>query len=218
MLAAAIALVLVVNGGETERAETGRHARLERVVDGDTLALDDGTHVRLIGINTPEIAHGGSDTECFGRRATEFAERLLEPGDTLRLVRDVEPRDQYDRVLAYVYRARDGLFVNAALVRRGYAYVETVPPNVVHAELFRRLAREARERGAGLWSECPTSGGQARPVTGSCLPDYQGACVPPPPPDLDCDDLDGPITVVGDDPHRLDGDHDGRACEPIPVH
>ena len=61
-------------------------------------------------------------------------------GERVRLVRDVEERDRYGRLLAYVYRERDGLFVNAELVRRGYATVATFPPNVAHEREFRRLA------------------------------------------------------------------------------
>ena len=72
----------------------------------------------------------------------------------MRLVSDVEARDRYGRLLAYVYRERDGLFVNAELVRRGYATVATFPPNVAHEAEFRRLAARARRAGRGLWSRC----------------------------------------------------------------
>jgi micrococcal nuclease len=72
----------------------------------------------------------------------------------VRLTLDVEPRDRYGRLLAYVHRRDDGLFVNAELVRRGYATTLTIPPNVRHAERFRTLAREARKAGRGLWSAC----------------------------------------------------------------
>ena len=216
----AVALLLVAFGAGAGSAgdSRGRVVELERVVDGDTLKLDDGTRVRLIGIDAPEIAHDGLPGECFGKRATEFVERLLEEGEELRLVSDVETHDQYGRLLAYVYRVSDDLFVNARIIGKGFAYVDTVPPNVEHADRFRRLAREARERGDGLWDRCPPDGQQPRSLVSGreCLPDYEGACVPPPPPDLDCADVDGPITVVGDDPHRFDGDGDGRACEPKP--
>jgi micrococcal nuclease len=73
------------------------------------------------------------------------------------VVRDAEARDRYGRLLAYVYRARDGLFVNAALVRGGYAQPLTIPPNVAHATEFRRLAAAARHAGRGLWSACRSS-------------------------------------------------------------
>jgi micrococcal nuclease len=194
----------------------GRRVTLDRVVDGDTLVLRDGTRVRLIGIDTPETVHPDFGDECYGPEASRYAERLLHPGDELRLVFDVDRFDQYGRLLAYVYRAADGLFVNARIVKRGFAYVETVPPNVAHADRFRRLARAAREQGRGLWSACPNDGSGPKALVTTCLTDYVGACVPPPPPDLDCDDIGHAIRVVGADPHRLDGDGDGRACEPAP--
>jgi hypothetical protein len=95
--------------------------------------------------------------------------------------------------------------------------VSTIPPNVKHADQFRRLAVDARDANRGLWSSCDVKGsigGQRPPPSrhGPCLRGYQGACVPPPPPDYDCSDFNGPITVTGDDPHRLDDDHDGIAC------
>jgi micrococcal nuclease len=210
-----VALVVAAAGAGIAR-EQSRTAIVERVVDGDTIELRSGTRVRLIGINAPEIAHNGYGDECFGEGATRFAERLLEAGQSVRLVFDVARRDHYDRLLAYVYRDHDGLFVNAEIVRRGYAYVETVPPNVQHADRFRRLARAARTNERGLWSECPTKGGRPTNPDRSCLSDYEGACVPAPPPDLDCVDIEGPVTIVGDDPHTLDGNYDGVACEPPP--
>jgi micrococcal nuclease len=194
-----------------------RTAVLAEVSDGDTLELRDGTRVRLIGIDTPETQHPEFGDECYGHAATRFARRLLQPGDRVRLVLDVETRDRYGRLLAYVYRASDDLFVNAEIVRQGCAYVSTIPPNVAHAEQFRHLAAGAREARRGLWSKCyvkGTQGGQRPPPSskGPCLPQYKGACVPPPPPDYDCGDFDGPITVTGDDVHHLDSDGDGIAC------
>jgi micrococcal nuclease len=75
-------------------------------------------------------------------------------GERVRLVADVDARDRFGRRLAYVHRARDGLFVNAELVRRGYATAYTVPPNVAHAPELRRLAAAARAKGLGLWARC----------------------------------------------------------------
>ena len=195
------------NGGE-------RTATLGRVVDGDTLRLSDGTRVRLIGIDTPEVAHPDFGNECFGPEAQAYAERLLRPGDKLRLVFDVERYDRYGRVLAYVYRAADDLFVNARIIKKGYAYVLTIPPDVAHAAQFRRLAQDARRHHRGLWAVCPNDGSGPKSLVNTCLPDYVGACVPPPPPDLDCADIGHAIRVVGADPHNLDADGDGRACEP----
>ena len=134
-------------------AGVGREVRVQRVVDGDTLVIAGGERVRLIGIDTPETKKPGSPVECFGRRASAFTERLVE-GRRVRLVRDVEERDRFGRLLAYVYRGSDDLFVNAELVRRGYATPATFPPNVRYAERFARLGREARQANRGLWSAC----------------------------------------------------------------
>ena len=129
-----------------------------RTVDGDTIYVRIGSgveKVRYIGIDTPEVHHPTRGEEPGGREATEVNRRLL--GDRpVRLETDVQLRDRYGRLLAYVWaRHPDGgeLMVNAELVRLGYAAVMTVPPNVRHAALFRRLAAEARERHRGLWAE-----------------------------------------------------------------
>ncbi|MDP9385563.1 MAG: thermonuclease family protein [Actinomycetota bacterium] len=130
--------------------------RVVRVVDGDTIHVEltgRREKVRYIGVDTPETRKPGSPIECFGKRASAHNARLV-AGERVRLLRDAEPRDRYGRLLAYVYRVRDGLFVNAELVRGGYAQPLTIPPNVAHAAEFSALAREAREAGRGLWAAC----------------------------------------------------------------
>ena len=107
--------------------------------------------MRLIGIDTPESVKPGSPVECFGREASALMKRLVE-GRRVRLERDVEERDRFGRLLAYVHRGE--LFVNAEMVRRGYATVATFPPNVRHVDTFLRLQREARADGRGLWRGC----------------------------------------------------------------
>jgi micrococcal nuclease len=127
------------------------------VVDGDTIDVRIGgrdERVRLIGIDTPETKRPDTPVECFGAEATARTEALLPPGTEVRLERDVVARDDYGRLLAYVRRASDDLFVNEALVRDGYALVSTFPPNVAHAETFVEAARRAESDGAGLWSAC----------------------------------------------------------------
>ena len=131
-----------------------RDGRVVRVVDGDTILVGD-ERVRLIGVDTPESVKPGTPVQCFALEASAFTKRLLE-GRPVRLVLDVEERDRYGRLLAYVYREPDGLFVNAELVRRGFASVATFPPNVRHVDELVRLQRRARERGAGLWGACHT--------------------------------------------------------------
>ena len=125
------------------------------VSDGDTIRvrLDSGRveRVRYIGVDTPETAKPHAPVECFAERAREFNERLV--GDReIRLELDVEERDRYGRLLAYVYA--DRTLVNAELLREGFADVLTVPPNVRFAARFRRLARDARQGGKGLWASC----------------------------------------------------------------
>jgi len=122
-----------------------------RIVDGDTIHVKIGDRVekvRYIGMNTPEVHHPTKGVEPGGREATD-ANRRLVSGKRVRLETDVQTRDRYGRLLAYVWVG--DLMVNAELVRQGYAQVMTVPPNVRHQELFLKLQREAREAGRGLW-------------------------------------------------------------------
>ncbi len=133
--------------------------RVTRVVDGDTIHVRVGGRdekVRYIGVDTPESVKPGTPVQCFAERASAFNKRLV-AGETVRLVRDAEARDRYGRLLAYVYRTRDNLFINATLVTGGYAVPMTIPPNVAHAQEFRTLAAVARRKGRGLWSSCRSS-------------------------------------------------------------
>ena len=132
--------------------------RVQRVVDGDTIVVRDGSRedrVRYIGMDTPETVKPDTPVQCFGKAASAFNKRLVSDEEvTLRT--DGEPRDRYGRLLAYVYRRRDGLFVNAALVRGGFATTLTIPPNVAHEALFAALERRARDSARGLWHACGT--------------------------------------------------------------
>lgn len=121
-----------------------------RVIDGDTVEIQGGDRVRYLGIDTPEIVHPSEPVEYFGKEATEKNHELVE-GKRVTLERDVEDRDEYGRLLRYVWR--DGIMVNAELVRLGYAYSYSLPPNVKYQELFLQLEKEAREQRLGLWAE-----------------------------------------------------------------
>jgi micrococcal nuclease len=130
--------------------------RVVRVVDGDTIAVALGgrvERVRYIGIDTPESVKPDTPVQCYAHRAAAENARLV-AGRQVRLVLDVEPRDRFGRLLAYVYRADDGANVGAALVRGGYARTLTIPPNVRFAARLRELAADARRAGRGLWSVC----------------------------------------------------------------
>jgi micrococcal nuclease len=156
LLLVAVVVVLVARGrDEPSRATLGR-AQVLRVVDGDTIRvrLDGRTErVRYIGIDTPESVKPGTAVQCFAKRASA-ANAALVAGRNVRLVADVEQRDRYGRLLAYVYREPDGAFVNARLVRDGYARTLTIAPNVAHARELADLARVARREHRGLWSAC----------------------------------------------------------------
>jgi len=121
-----------------------------RVIDGDTIELANGEKVRYIGVDTPELHHPQKEVEYYAREAYEANRRLVE-GKRVRLELDVEERDRYGRILAYVYI--DGLMVNEWLVANGYAHVATFPPNVKYAERFLQLEREARQAKIGLWAD-----------------------------------------------------------------
>lgn len=137
---------------------------VKRVVDGDTLVLVSGERVRLIGIDTPELhesdklyrdskrsQQSASEIKEMGQRAYQFTKDLVE-GKVVSLEFDVEREDRYKRLLAYVY-LKDGKFVNAEIVKAGYASLMTYPPNVKYADLFLKLYREARENKHGLWKD-----------------------------------------------------------------
>jgi endonuclease YncB( thermonuclease family) len=134
-------------------------AKVERVVDGDTfIAGVKGRRerIRVIGVDTPESVDPNRPDEPYGEEASNFAKHYLD-GATVRLAGDVEPRDRYGRMLAYVW-LEDGTFWNALLAAEGYAQQLTIPPNVTYADLFRRLVGEAREHDRGLWAQENRSG------------------------------------------------------------
>jgi len=143
-------------GGTSPKRSAAIVVSVVRVIDGDTISVcclaGREERVRYIGVNTPEVHHPTKGEEPGGREATEVNRQLV-GGRQVRLDLDVQERDRYGRVLAYVWMDRGGeaVMVNAELVRRGYAQVMTIPPNVKYQELFLKLQREAREVGRGLW-------------------------------------------------------------------
>ncbi len=128
-----------------------------RVVDGDTLHVRLGgttEKVRLIGIDTPETHGPGGLKECYGEEATKRMTQLAPVGTPVRLVRDLDARDRYGRLLAYVYRARDGLFLEVAMARDGFADELSIKPNVSHAAAISAAVDDARRANRGLWRHC----------------------------------------------------------------
>jgi endonuclease YncB( thermonuclease family) len=176
-----------------------------RVVDGDTLELGNGETVRLVGIDTPEIG------ECGYDRASAALGRLV-TGRQVRLTMSDEARDRYGRQLRYVdvggvdaglRQIRSGLAIARYDSRDGYGFHPREPRYVAADNATRNF-------------NCPKPASAPQPLAGggggACAPGYS-PCVPPYPPDVDCADVNGPVTVTGSDPHGLDADHDGVACE-----
>ena len=160
-----VLIVVLVSGGDDEGdgdedtaqgdgPRFGTVVPVADIVDGDTIEvlIDGGEEdVRYIGVDTPESVKPGAPVECFGPEASDFNERLV-GGERVRLEFGPERRDDYGRLLAYVYVGER--FVNADLVRRGYATTLTIAPNDQFAPLFDRLEQEAGNAGRGLWGAC----------------------------------------------------------------
>lgn len=134
------------------------------VADGDTVKLADGTLVRLIGIDTPEYHESEklirqarrakkdiASIKKMGALAKSFTQEIL-LNKKVRLEFDIEKRDKYNRLLAYIF-LEDGTFINAKIIEAGYAKIMTIPPNVKYADMFKELQEEARTEKRGLWQE-----------------------------------------------------------------
>ncbi|MCI0650792.1 MAG: thermonuclease family protein, partial [Planctomycetes bacterium] len=130
------------------------HAVLD-VIDGDTVAIliaGERTKVRLKGIDTPETVHPTKPVQHFGPEASRFLHQLLDGESVYLLIEPGAPlHDKYDRTLGYLYRASDGLFINAEIVRLGYGRAYTRYP-FQYIDQFVRLEAEAREAGRGMWA------------------------------------------------------------------
>lgn len=134
---------------------TNDYYSVKKIVDGDTFWIDDGTEkglkIRLIGVDAPESRNYFNRKKgYYGEEAKDYLTQLLQD-KKVRLEYDVSRTDRYGRTLAYVY-LQNGTFLNAELVKKGYAQIMTVPPNVKFAEFFLKLQQEAREKNRGLWS------------------------------------------------------------------
>lgn len=134
----------------------GERTKVTKVIDGDTIELEGGQKVRLIGIDTPETVDPRRPVGCFGKEASNESKSLL-TGKEVIMQKDVSDTDKYGRLLRYVYLPLENgqtLFVNDYLVREGFAKVYTYPPDVKFNEQFLEAERQARELNKGLWKKC----------------------------------------------------------------
>jgi len=195
-----------------------------KVIDGDTITIEGGQVIRYIGIDTPETVHPSKPVECFGLEASNKNKELVE-GKRVKLEKDVSETDKYGRLLRYVWI--DDIFVNDYLVRQGYAYVYTYPPDVKYSDQFVEAQREAEKNNRGLWASCkslPESEPQPEPKpelessvsAGGIICSYNA---------YNCSDFSTHSEAqrvfehcggVNNDVHRLDADKDGLACESLP--
>jgi micrococcal nuclease len=192
----------------------GQRAEVVDVVDGDTVkvrtAAGAALTIRVLGIDTPEVFGG---VECWGPEASQFAERTLADQRVGLVVDETQDRtDRYGRALRYLVLPDGGNYsVLAADAGAARSYVYNTP--VSEHEAIVAAEQRAQAANRGLWGACdnpePT---QTTEPAGNCAPGYD-PCVPQYPPDVDCSDVDGPITVTGSDPHGLDGNDDGTGCE-----
>lgn len=197
--------------------------RVVSITDGDTVKLGDGTSVRLLQIDTPELR----GSECYAKEAQVALANLLNKRGVVRLTTDakLDQVDAYGRLLRYVFKGRAN--INLEMVRIGAAtpYFYKRKLGMYSQELL-AAAEAARANKVGLWAACPgtkldpyralTTVSQAPTTTdGQCDPNYDG-CIPVFPPDLNCSDIKrlglAPVKVIGKDVHRLDADGDGIAC------
>jgi len=240
-LAAAAVLALAAPGA-VAAGPVVLQGTVTRVVDGDTIKFQSRgfeNTMRLIGIDTPETKRPGYPVQCGGPAASAEAARLLPAGTRIRVESDPtqDARDKYNRFLGYVYVGSAGGArgsVNYRLVRTGFAktYVYGQIP-FRYAGPFLAAEVRAKKGRLGVWGP-PCNGNTTKPqygggsssgagagagaaagsASGRCDPNYAGACIPSPPPDIDCSDITARrFRVVGTDVHRFDSDGDGIACE-----
>lgn len=154
MVRPAVALFVLLSACATPVTDPTSDGRVVEIIDGDTLVISVGGRratTRLIGIDTPETKKPDTPVECYGPEATDFLRALLPPATSILVRRDVEGRDHFGRILTYVFRADDGLFVNREILVQGYARALPIPPNTTFARDFADVAARARQERRGLW-------------------------------------------------------------------
>lgn len=132
-----------------------------KVIDGDTIELENGQRVRYIGIDTPETVDPRKPVQCFGMEASGKNKELVE-SKTIRLEKDVSETDKYGRLLRYVYVG--SIFVNDYLIKEGFAHASSYPPDIKYQNQFRESEIQAQSQNIGLWSSCQGQTSQAAPV------------------------------------------------------
>lgn len=130
-------------------------SKVARVIDGDTFVLSDSTHVRMLGINSPEVEHLGKPAQPFADSAFHLTKFFIE-GKRIKLTFDGKTYDIFGRLLAYVWLTdrvgKDSLFIQAELLKAGLARISYYPKGKRYYDLFYNLRRTARKNHLGIWS------------------------------------------------------------------
>jgi micrococcal nuclease len=196
-------------------------AVVSAIVDGDTVHVrmnGQEYKVRYIGMDAPETGTGVAASNATA------ANQAMTTGQTVLMVKDVSDTDKYGRLLRYVI-AGNG-FVNYELVRQGYAKAKDYPPDTACSANLATAMNKAKGNQLGLWqstaspvpvvlaTSAPVRSGEIQTSGSNCDPAYPTVCIPPPPPDLDCGDVQyRRFQVLAPDPHNFDRDGDGIGCE-----
>ncbi len=214
----------------TEPIETKKYL-VVKIIDGDTIEIEGGQHIRYIGIDTPETVNPNSPVECFGKEASNKNKELVE-GKMVKLEKDVSETDKYGRLLRYVWVG--DVFVNDYLVKEGYANSSSYSPDIKYQNQFLASESRAREGNKGLWGSCnsetvqPTPAATVSPTTSAPKPTKTSCKYSCSGPDRDCSDFSTHSEAQSffsccgftatNDPMRLDGTgvDDGIACESLP--
>jgi len=216
-------------------AEQQEGIRVTRVIDGDTIELETGETIRYIGIDTPETVHPTKPVQCLGTEASAKNKELVD-GKKVKLEKDVSETDKYGRTLRYVY-LDDGRMVNDILVREGFASAASYPPDVKYQDQFREAEQSARANKWGLWSDVctsPTPATEATPKpTSASGSSTTTKTTPKPQPTKQssgvicsydayncsdfstCSEAQAVYNACPGDPHGLDRDKDGTACDTL---
>lgn len=136
------AKVLRVHAGQS-------YHQVKKVYDGDTLLLDNGQKVRLLGVNTPEVEGRYKEAQAGGEEAKRWLQKVLK-NKKVHIERDVEKKDKYGRVLAYVF-VEGGLHINLELVKKGFASLNIYPPNLKYTDVLLKAQKQAEKKQLGIW-------------------------------------------------------------------
>ena len=211
------------SGVNNSAAEEAPLYQVIKIIDGDTvdILIDGATErIRVIGLDTPETVDPRRPIECFGLEASAKAEELL-LNQKVRLEADPTQgeKDTYNRLLRYVFLS-DGRNYSLEMIKQGYGHEYTYNLPYKYQQVFQAAENAARSTQRGLWApdacvdqataDSPAAGND---TSGNCHPAYE-PCLPVES-DLNCSDVQGPITVKDPavDPYGLDGDNDGLGCE-----